>query len=33
LNARLSHVIGTGNIIIFKTFIVEEEKEDLIQAT
>ncbi len=28
LNAQLSHVIGIGNIINFKTFVAEEEKED-----
>jgi len=33
LNAHLSHVIGIRNIIIFKTFIVGEEKDDLTQAT
>ncbi len=33
LNAHLSHVIGIGNIIIFKTFIPREEKEDLTRTT
>jgi hypothetical protein len=33
LNAHLSHVIGIGNIIIFKTFITGEQKEDLTWTT
>jgi hypothetical protein len=33
LNTHLSHVIGIGNITIFKTFIAGEEKEDLTQTT